>query len=105
MLLNLTNTDKKAIIDDKHFGLVKLYTWRWKQCGANSYYVATSIRVNKKWTTLYLHRLIMQPQPGMDVHHKNTNSLDNQEENLEEREAMFHRSWHNQTRCIKNGQT
>ena len=94
MLLTLTNTDKKAIIDEKNYARVMLYKWFLKRVGPNAYYVATSIRKNGINTTLYLHRLVMQPQSRMDIHHKNRNIFDNQEENLEEREAIPHRCWH-----------
>ena len=94
MLLTLTNSNKKAIIDDKHYARVSQYTWYLKRIRQGVYYVATGIRENGKVRTLYLHRFIMKTKSGMDVHHKNTNSLDNQEENLEERPSPEHRCWH-----------
>lgn len=97
MLLTLTNTNKKATIDDKNYTKVKPYKWFFKQVRPDVYYVATSIHQNGKTKTLYLHRLILQSKVGMDVHHKNRNPLDNQEENLEEIESMFHRRWHLET--------
>lgn len=90
MLINLSNTDKKAIIDDKNYDKVKKFTWYWKKSGKDSYYVATNI--HRK--TVYLHRFIVQPKSGMDVHHKDENPLNNLEENLEERKSIPHRSWH-----------
>jgi len=94
MLLTLTNTDKKAIIDDWNYSRIKKFKWYLKQSRPDVYYVATSIRQNGKVKTVYLHRFIIQPKKGMDVHHKNTNTLDNQEENLEEKGAPVHRTWH-----------
>lgn len=90
MLLNLTNTDKKAIIDEKNRARVMKYKWQLKQSSPGVFYVATSI--GRK--TVYLHRFIIQAQLGMDVHHKDENPLNNLEENLEERESIPHRCYH-----------
>ena len=94
MLLDLTNSDKKAIIDDKNGD----HKWYWKKSGENSYYVATHI--NR--LTTYLHRFILQPSPNNDVHHKDENTLNNLEENLEEQPAIMHRSWHCRNRRFKD---
>jgi len=85
MLLDLTNTDEKAIIDSWNYPQVSQFKWFLKQVSPNSFYVATSIRENGKVKTLYLHRYIMQPQPNMDVHHIDRNRLNNLEENLEKK--------------------
>lgn len=102
MLLPLSNTDKKAIIDDKNYDRVRKFKWFLKRVGSDAYYVAASIRQNGKVKTIYLHRFIIQPKEGMDVHHKNTNTLDNQEENIEEKEAPVHRTWHLKKRLLKS---
>lgn len=94
MLINLTNTNKKAIIDDKNCARVMLHKWHWKRVDKYSFYVATSVRTDGKSKTVYLHRLILQAKPGMDVHHKDENTLNNVEENLVEVEATHHRSQH-----------
>ncbi len=94
MLINLSNTGKKAIIDATNWDLVKKYTWRLKRSGPRMYYVAASLKQNGTSTTIYLHRLIMQPGNDMDVHHKNGNKLDCQEKNLENQPAPVHRRWH-----------
>ena len=98
MLLDLTNSDKKAIIDDKNGDRVLKYKWYWKKSGENSYYVATNICK----TTAYLHRFILQPSPNKDVHHIDENTLNNLEENLEEQPAIMHRNWHNRNRRFKD---
>jgi len=102
MLLNLSNTDKKAIIDDKNWDKIKNFTWYWKKSEENLYYVATNVRLNGKSTTLYLHRFILDPSPDKDVHHIDGNTLNNLEENLEEQDAIIHRSWHNRNRRFKD---
>ena len=98
MLIDLTNSDKKAIIDDKNRDRVMKHKWYWKKSGENSYYVATNIHK----TTVYLHRFILQPSPNKDVHHKDENPLNNLEENLEEQPAIMHRSWHCRNRRFKD---
>ena len=94
MKLTLTNSDKKAIIDAKNWIRVSQYSWYLKKVNPQAFYVATSIRQDGKNRTVYLHRFIMNAKPGMDVHHKNRDPLDNQEENLEERRSLEHRCWH-----------
>ena len=102
MLLDLSNTNKKAIIDDKNYGKVKNFTWYWKKSEENLYYVATNIRKNGRSTTLYLHRFLLNPSPNKDVHHRDENTLNNLEENLEIRDAIAHRAWHNRNRQFKD---
>ena len=102
MLLTLTNTDKKAIIDDKNYDKVKKFKWYWKKSEKNLYYVATNVRVNGKSTTLYLHRFLLQPSPNKDVHHVDGNTLNNLEENLSVQDAIAHRNWHNRNRRFKD---
>ena len=94
MLIDLTNTNKKAIIDDKNYARVSQFKWFLKEVGPDSFYVARSIHKNGKTSTIYLHRFIMQPQAEQDVHHKDENTLNNIEENLEKREAILHRCYH-----------
>lgn len=93
-LLTLTNTDKKAMIDDKNFERVMRFKWYYKRVGRNSYYVATSINRDGKVKTLYLHRFILQPSADKDVHHIDEDTLNNLEENLEERYPVPHRCYH-----------
>lgn len=102
MLLTLTNTDKKAIIDDKNYDRIMKFNWYLKKSEEGLYYVATNICENGKRTTLYLHRFILDPSPNKDIHHKDENPLNNLEENLEEQNAIIHRSWHNRNRRFKD---
>ena len=102
MLITLTNTDKKAIIDDKNCDRVMKFSWYWKKSGGDLYYVATNICKNRKRTTLYLHRFLLDPSPNKDVHHRDENPLNNLEKNLEEQDAIVHRNWHNRNRRFKD---
>ncbi len=95
----LTNNDKKAIIDAKHYEEAKKYTWWLKRVAKNNYYVATTLP-NKK--TLYLHQLITKPEKGMEVHHDNEDVFDNREENLIVMTSIEHKALHRERRKNKN---
>lgn len=67
---------KLALIDDADYDLVKRLRWCacWEPRG-KVFYVRSS-------EGIYLHRLIMQPDPAMTVDHINHNPLDNRRSNL-----------------------
>lgn len=81
----------ETIIDTKNLPEVMNYDVSWHvqwDAYTKSYYCkATVFREiidgKKKYTTLYLHSVIMKPPKGEVVDHKNHNTLDNTEENLE----------------------
>lgn len=83
--IKLSNSDEIAMVDDADFERVNKHTWRLKRGGANNkmLYVATTVRIGKKFKTILLHRFIMQPKDGFDVHHVRGNKLDNQQSELE----------------------
>lgn len=78
----LSNSDQVALVSDEDYELVSRYTWRLKK-SAYTTYVCTSIRCGDDVRTVRLHRLIMNPKERDDVHHEDTNPLNNQRENLE----------------------
>jgi hypothetical protein len=76
---------KIAIIDDEDLERVSGLKW----CASFSpkykggAYVATSrIRIKGKEKTVYLHRFVTQAEKGMQVDHKNRNTLDCRKQNL-----------------------
>lgn len=73
-----------AIIDDEDFERVNLYSWSVDfSRSVHTAYAETNIKKpNGKKTTLYLHRLILNPGPNLEVDHINGNGLDNRKENL-----------------------
>lgn len=77
---------KFALIDDDDYSLVSKYTWCChkfpKKNVSNTYYAATNIRINGKYKTIHMHRLITNVLPGMEIDHKNHNGLDNRRFNL-----------------------
>ena len=90
--IKLSNSDRVALIDEEDWLLVSPYTWRVKTDDrTDTLYIATSVRRGKKVETIRLHRLVMNAQPGMDVHHKNFDTYDNRKENLIEVSPDHHR--------------
>lgn len=75
--------NQKALVDDEDF--LYLSTNKWSALyskGTRSYYAVRSVKVNNKWTTIAMHRIIMNSEKGALVDHINHNTLDNRKENL-----------------------
>ena len=79
----LTNSDKVVLIDAADDEQVSQYRWFLKHASNGRYYAARTVRLGKKFVTIWLHRFIMQPADGQDVHHLNGNKLDCRRSNLE----------------------
>ena len=77
-------TSQKIVffIDDEDYDRVSKHTWHIVDCKYN-YYVRRTIRVGKSFKHQYLHRLIMGEPEGLQVNHKNKDTLDNRRQNLE----------------------
>jgi len=86
----LTNSDQQAIVSDIDYERVMQYRWMLKHNGHGGYYVARSVRQKSNVATILLHRFIMQPDDGYDVHHKNGNKFDCSRSNLELIEHNLH---------------
>jgi len=86
----LTNTDKQAIVSDIDYDRVMQYRWMLKHNGHGGYYVARSVRRKRRIETVLLHRFIMIPDDGYDVHHRDGNKLDCSRGNLEPIEHSLH---------------
>jgi len=68
-----------TLLDDDDFLRWNQFLW-----GSKQGYVCADFRnPRKKPKLLFLHRLIMEPEPGRHVHHKNKCRWDNRRENLE----------------------
>jgi hypothetical protein len=66
-----------ALIDDEDYERVSQYKWC-LSCGR----YAQSKMGNRRNKPVYLHRFIMNAQPGQEVDHINRNTLDNRRSNL-----------------------
>lgn len=75
--LKLT-TGEQSLVDDDIFDFVNQWSWR----KGSGYSVQRGERINGKFRTVYLHRVIMNAQKGLEVDHINGNVLDNRVSNL-----------------------
>lgn len=74
----LSRSDLVAIVDPGDAELAGRHTWRIHTSG----YVSTNIKRAGRQRTIYLHRLIVDPGPGLTVDHANRDKLDNRRANL-----------------------
>lgn len=75
----------KTLIDTEDLELVFSLNLKWFagfNKNANARYVTTSKTINKKKTTIPLHRLVMGSPKNMIIDHINGNTLDNRKSNL-----------------------
>lgn len=80
----LTSHSRYALVDDEDYEKVAMYKWYAVKLGnrADGYYACGNIKKDGKYHTIYMSRLIMNPQKEMVVDHINHNTLDNRKENL-----------------------
>lgn len=74
-----------AIVDDDDYEMLSAFNWFVKPCGKSSeqtWYAWRHVSVGGKSTTGQLHRMIMLPDPGQEVDHRNGDGLDNRKDNL-----------------------
>ncbi len=70
-----------AIVSRGDFARVSHLTWRVSNTKINTLYAQANIRRSDgSWTTVWMHKLILQGSPEVD--HKNGNGLDNRRNNL-----------------------
>lgn len=74
---------KVALVDDADFEKVMAVSRRWHALYTGwGFYAACAIRLEGKHKNVYLHRIITEPLPGMQVDHADGNGLNNQRANL-----------------------
>lgn len=76
MLIDLINSDKKALIDESDYELVKNYSWLLSTLG---YAVTARTGCGKQ---LYMHRVIAEAKKDEKVDHINHDLLNNTKSNL-----------------------
>lgn len=72
-----------TLVDDEDYEELNKYKWcaSWNPC-THSYRVLRASCKNGKKTTIFMHRVILNAQPGQEVDHQNHDTLDNRRENL-----------------------
>jgi hypothetical protein len=75
-----TSRNLFALVSEEDAGLARSFKWTAKPTGRKSGCFYAFSTVSGK--TVYLHRLIMNPEPGLHVDHINGDGLDNRRENL-----------------------
>ena len=71
--------DKLAKIDSQDYACLSKYKWYKNNKG----YAYTFVKdVNGKYKGCLMHRMLMQPRVGLEVHHINHDPLDNRRQNL-----------------------
>ena len=71
----------ETMVDDEDFEY--LNQWKWHVlCGKGKIYAASTIKINNKQTTIYLHQMILRPMPGYETDHLDSNGLNNCRGNL-----------------------
>lgn len=71
----------KVLVDPCDLWLLTAYAWCIKMCGGKPY-VAGTDHINGRAVMCFLHRVIMNAPPGVEVDHINGNTLDNRRCNL-----------------------
>jgi hypothetical protein len=68
-----------SLVDDEDYAELSQYTW----CiDAYGYAVANTQMIKGEFTSLRLHRVVMNAPTGLEVDHINGNRLDNRKQNL-----------------------
>ncbi len=73
---------KAALVDAYWWVQIRRLNWKVRK-SRGGYYAYTRTKRNGKSHFAYMHRLVMACPKGLQVHHKNRNTLDNRVENLE----------------------
>ena len=75
------NKGKFTIVDDEDWGEISKYKWSVEK-GPYTCYAVRAIYSNGKWTTMRLHRQLLNAKAGEEVDHIDHNGLNNTRNNL-----------------------
>lgn len=91
-----------ALVDDEDAEWLSARKWCASPDARNTItYAATSVKRDGRWTSVKMHRLIMEPSPGFLVDHRDGDGLNNQRSNL--RICTHVENLRNSRRLIKSG--
>lgn len=72
----------ETMVDDIDFDVLSGFSWRVYRANGGKWRVNTTVRLNSKYISVELPRVIMFPPRNMVVDHKDGNTLDNRRSNL-----------------------
>lgn len=100
-IIKLTQ-NQETVVDDDLFEYLSKFSWsaRYNKC-THSYYALSNEKINNRWRTILMHRVIFQAPKGVEVDHKNGDTLCNLKSNL----RLATRKQNSQNRKIGNGNT
>lgn len=90
---------KVAIVDPWRYAALMKFHWRAVQ-HKRSWYAKTTIYKDGKQIDISMHRFIAHTPFGMVCHHRNRNSLDNQERNLENQTKQYHDAYERNNKIL-----
>ncbi len=93
---------KFALVDDSDFEWLNQWSWCTRKKKENCFYAGRNDWLNKRNHILLMERQIMKPAKGMEVDHKNGNSLDNRRHNLRictRRQNLKNQAMHKNNKC------
>lgn len=76
------NRGKYALVDDADFDWLNQWRWNIHSNGCAKRNISKTVNGKRKFKTIRMHRLIMNPPEGFEVDHINGDPLDNRRENL-----------------------
>ena len=79
--INLSNSNKQAIIDNEDYERVSKYSWFLIERSDHLTVMRSSTKNNKS-VTILLHRFVLNYSGKSEIDHKSRNGLDNRKENL-----------------------
>jgi hypothetical protein len=71
-----------ALVDDEDYKFINRWKWRATYCKCTKSFYAVRLTGTRPRKTIYMARLIMNTQPGMDTDHIHHNTLDNRKKEL-----------------------
>ncbi len=99
----LLTQSKVAFVDDADYAALSYFKW----CATNqlyTFYALTSIGSTKSdHRPVYMHRLLLRPAKGFEVHHIDGNGLNNQRSNLALLTRKQHRNFNGPERANTTG--
>lgn len=94
---------KIAIVDPWWWVSLNRRGWR-AVLRTGGWYALRITKQNGRYKYEYMHRIIAQTPKGLECHHKNRNTLDNREANLENKTVPDHRNIQQIARIAKRRQ-